>query len=434
MSAATPFLVGFGEADITPSAPSRMAGYYYPRLSTGVHDRLAARAMAVSDGKGRVVLCVADLIHLTREVVTETRRLVRERCGIRDDHVLLSCIHTHTGPSVREEKEYAAGLPAKFADAVTKALDTLQPAELRAGRGEERTVAFCRRYRMKDGSVRTNPGILNPDVKEPLGTPDYAVSVLLAADAAPRGGVVHFGLHCDTVGGTELSADWTHYVRETLRKKLGGDMPVLTPIGTAGDVNHWNVFKPVTARGFAETERIGNAIGTAAVEALKNAAPVPPGPVRAARRTVEVDIRFPSDEELAEARRILAQPPPEGVDFTMERVHAARAVRAAKTGPTARLDVTVLAFGNVALVGMPCELFTDLGRDIKERSPFEHTLVITLADANVGYVGPRKAHEEGGYEMASSLLAPGMGEKLADTAVALLDRVFLSKRERTRRC
>ena len=418
--AQTGFSVGFGEVDITPPNPVLLVGYYYERRSTGVHDPLGVRAMAVSDGSDHVVLCVADLVYLNDEVVNAARRLVKDQCGLDADHLILCCMHTHTGPLLTEEREYASALPAKLAEAVCWALDDLAPVGLQVARGEEHMVSFVRRYRMKYGSVRTNPGILNPDVSEPLGMADSTVSALLASDGAPKGGLVHFALHNDTVGGTEISADWTHYVRECVHEKLGKDLCLLTPIGAAGDVNHWNVFREVTYRGFEETERIGTAIGRAALKALEEAEPVLPGPVRGMQKTVEVDLRYPTDEELAEAKRIWAKHPQDGVDFTMDRVEARRRIRVAELGRTAGLEITVLAFGNVALVGMPCELFTDLGRAIKLRSPFEHTLIVTLADASIGYVGPRDAFDEGGYEMASTLLAPGMAEKMTHAALELL--------------
>jgi hypothetical protein len=418
-------LAGFGETDITPRKPVSLKGYYYERLSTGVHDPLAARAMAVSDGRNRAVLCVLDLVYIHDAIVHEARRAVEERCGLPGDQLLLSCVHTHTGPDCQQEEAYAATLPLKIAEAVEQSLTELKPVTFRIALGEERTVAFVRRYRMKDGSVRTNPGILNPEVEAPLGTPDYALTALATYEnGAPTGGVVHYGLHCDTVGGTEISADWTHYVRECLREKFGPDTALLTPIGTAGDINHWNVFEAVNERGFAETERIGCAIGAAAAQALEHAEPVKFGPVRAGRKALEAALRSPSEEELAEAHRIMDEAPPEGVDFTMDRVEALRRIRVAERGPTASLDITALTFGKVAFVGLPCELFTELGRDIKARSPFPYTVVVTLSDASIGYVGPREAFETGAYEMTSTLLQPGMGERLADTAVRLLGELY----------
>lgn len=415
------FQVGFGEADTTLSEPAHLAGYYYERKSTGIHDRLYARSMAVSDGDRRVALCVVDLVDLPDSTVAATRRLVQEHCGLAPEELLLSCIHTHTAPDPEIEKAYMAALPEKLLDSVRVALADLTSREVKVARGEESTLQFIRRYRMKDGSVRTNPGVLNPDVLEPLGTVDPELQVLLALDGdRARGGLVHFALHCDTVGGTEISADWPYYARRRLQEKLGKDLTLLTPIGPAGDVNHWNVFEDVSLRGFAETERIGNGVGQAAAEALDRVEPVRAGPVRSLRKVLEIGLRVPSDQELAEARRIMSQPAPDGVDFTMDRVEALRRVRVVEMGPSVKLEIAALTFGNVALVGIPAEYFTDLGRDIKSRSPFDYTLVVTLANGNIGYVGTKRAYEEGGYETTSSLVQPGTGEAMADAAVEVL--------------
>ena len=61
---------------------------------------------------------------------------------------------------------------------------------------------------------------------------------------------------------------------------------------------------------------------------------------------------------------------------------------------------------------------------IKERSPFETTFVVELANGYVGYVPTEKAFTEGSYETEtarSSLPAPGEGERMVDTAVGLLE-------------
>jgi hypothetical protein len=120
----------------------------------------------------------------------------------------------------------------------------------------------------------------------------------------------------------------------------------------------------------------------------------------------------------------MSKPAPAEVDFTMDRVQALRRINAAKAGPALRVDITVLAFGNVALVGIPAEYFTELGRDIKRRSPFAHTLVCTLANGFVGYLPARANFAQGGYEAASCILVPGSGEQMADVAVELLQTAF----------
>ncbi len=414
-------MVGFGKVDITPSEPVLLAGYYYDRRSTAVHDALFARSMAVSDGDQRVVLCVADLVWVPAQTVAETRKRLQEECGLPPQNLILSGIHTHTGPDPDREKAYTASLPDRLVESVRLALDDLSPSELRAAHGQATSLAFIRRYRMKDGSIRTNPGILNPDVVEPVGEPDPEIQVILASDdGRVRGGVAHFALHCDTVGGTEISADWTYYLRKRLQQKIGDNAVLLTPIGPAGDINHWNVFADVSLRGFAETERIGNKLADAAAAALDRSELVRPGPVRGLRKELSVRLRTPSDEQLAQARQLLSQPAPDDVDFTLDRVEAARHVNVAELGPSVTLDVTALTFGSAALTGLPAEYFTELGRDIKSRSPYDHTLVVTLANGCIGYIGARRNYDEGAYEMTSSVVEPGTGEAVADTAVQLL--------------
>jgi len=423
-------LFGFGETNITPSEPVQLAGYYYERITTAVHDPLLARSMAVSDGENRAVLCVADVVHLTREIVAQTRQLVAEQTDLAPDCLMLSVIHTHTGPAVGKEPEYAATLPELLAESVRLALEDISPGNASVASGEAGAFQFIRRYRMKDGSVRTNPGVLNPNVVAPIGEPDPEVLTLLVSKSGKTcGGFVNFGLHCDTVGGTEISADWTCFLRQKLCATLKEEPTLLTPIACCGDVNHWNVFEEVTSRGFEETERIGTGVAAAAIESLPSLAPIASGRVCGLSEEITAQTRMPSDTELEAAKKILEAPPAEGVDFEIGRVEAFRKVRVAKIGPEMTLRIDVITLGDVALVSVPCELFSALGRDIKARSPFAHTAIVTLGDANIGYVGERQNYEEGGYETTSSLVAPGTGELTADTAVNMLERAYRSKEE-----
>jgi hypothetical protein len=80
-----------------------------------------------------------------------------------------------------------------------------------------------------------------------------------------------------------------------------------------------------------------------------------------------------------------------------------------------------------ALVGLPGEIFVELGLAIKARSPFQTTLVGSLANDYIGYVPTRRAQlEEGGYETwaaRSALPAAGTGEAMVDSAVRLLSKL-----------
>ena len=69
-----------------------------------------------------------------------------------------------------------------------------------------------------------------------------------------------------------------------------------------------------------------------------------------------------------------------------------------RQGEEQETSIQALVLGDVAIVGVPAEYFTGLGIDIKQRSPFEHTYIVELANDWIGYLPDREAHRLGGYQ------------------------------------
>jgi len=65
-------------------------------------------------------------------------------------------------------------------------------------------------------------------------------------------------------------------------------------------------------------------------------------------------------------------------------------------------------------------MFSEAGIDIKKRSPFDITFVIT---ANSTYAPTEKAYAYRCYEADTGFYAPGTAEKLVDRYIALLNEV-----------
>jgi hypothetical protein len=92
-----------------------------------------------------------------------------------------------------------------------------------------------------------------------------------------------------------------------------------------------------------------------------------------------------------------------------------------RRGSTIPLEVQVFRLSDeVAVVGLPGEVFVEHGLAIKKASPFPITLVIELCQDDVAYVPTKKAFLEGSYETVNSRIAPGGGEAMTDTAIKLL--------------
>lgn len=110
----------------------------------------------------------------------------------------------------------------------------------------------------------------------------------------------------------------------------------------------------------------------------------------------------------------------------MKLVRAYRAMDVADRGGRAqRVEVQAIALGrDVAWVGLPGEVFVELGLALKKRSPFKHTFVVELANECLGYIPDRRSYAEGNYEPESARCAAGSGEKLVDVGAKLLTELY----------
>ena len=159
------FQAGFARVDVTPQLGTVLTGYFSLRISDGVLDPIYLNALAVKGGEETVVIITGDFMYMVEKDATYYRNLIAEKVGIPADHILMQAIHQHTsttaGPSGPTDATYKAYLAAKYVDVVQMALADLQNATLSiAAKETAEPISFVRRFRMKDGSVKTNPGRL----------------------------------------------------------------------------------------------------------------------------------------------------------------------------------------------------------------------------------------------------------------------------------
>src|SRR5690554_5997301 len=126
----------------------------------------------------------------------------------------------------------------------------MEPSKIGTGRGYVDNIAFNRRYFMKDGSVKTNPGVLNPNIDKPAGPidPDVLVMKIEDMDGNILGAVVNFACHLDVVGGNEYCADYAGELSKTLKSFYGKDFITLFLTGLSGNINHINPNETIFRR------------------------------------------------------------------------------------------------------------------------------------------------------------------------------------------
>jgi neutral ceramidase len=430
--------VGAAAVRITPPPGAPMAGYYFHRTADGVHDDLQAKALVFEQDGVRAALVACDLISMPEELVAEARARIA-KLGIPPERVMIGGTHAHTGPVLvgrnsREDRmpsemlaiarQYIAQLPDRLAEAVERANAALTAARLSAGAGEERSISFNRRFWMKDGSVGWNPGKLNPNIVRPAGPIDPQVPVIYAESpqGKPLATYVNFAMHLDTVGGTEYSADYPFTLATLLGKVKSPEMLIVFTIGTAGNINHIDVSSREPQKGHSEAARIGTVLAGEVIKTYTRLKPVETRAPRGRRQMVKLPLPANGPGDLEKAREVAPKfGKPNAAPF-LDLVKAFRVLDVeARDGKPLEAEVQVIALGpDLAFVGLPGEIFVELGTAIKKASPFRHTIVAELSNGSIGYVPDRAAYPQGAYEVVSARCAAGSGEMLVDAAVAML--------------
>ena len=85
------------------------------------------------------------------------------------------------------------------------------------------------------------------------------------------------------------------------------------------------------------------------------------------------------------------------------------------------LELTGVRIGDIALIGLPGEPFTDIGRGLKQAPGWKLVLPCCITNGYEGYFPMKEAYDEGGYEARSSVYRAGVAERLIEEGVALLD-------------
>ncbi len=435
----TQFQVGLAEIDITPPVGYRMDGYFYERLNTGQRDALMAKAVVFQQGAMRAALVVSDLLGMPQSMSSEVRALAAKRTGIPAPNIAITATHTHTGPLFAGERarvfseqaaakfgtdplaavKYPEALRDKLVEVIAAASARVSPAVMEFALAREDRLSFNRRFHLKDGSVRFNPGVLNPDIVEAAGPIDPDLPFLLfTRDKKPIGSLSVFAMHLDTVGGTEYSADYPGHLAAELRREFGDEFISIFGTGTCGDINHIDVSgqRRYTAR------LIGQQLAIDILSALSRVAlDLPALSVSSAQ--LSLPLRSVSAEQAASAKANMPKVGTNDLPF-LEQVEAVTTLDLVRRGAILDTEVQVLRLNpDVAVVLLPGEVFADLGLAIKRRSPFKHTLVIELSNDNPAYIPTEKAFKEGSYETVNSRIAPGGGERLVETAIQLLNEI-----------
>ncbi len=368
---------------------------------------------------------------------------------------MICATHTHSGPqfniyatprndsgpvdfSPDRDLEWERALPGKIARAVIEANSRLRPAKIRAGGGRF-GLGTNRRLMRADGSIQLAPnyaGVADTELK--------ALAVYEAKrDADPIAFLLNYPSHGVVLCEDNLlySRDWPGFAAdaiESLMNEHRPDKPSITLFaqGATGNID------PARRGTFEIAADAGLGAARVAIDALSREVTVAGTPLITRRVPIRMKLRDLSSK-LAIAQANVQQTEAAlnnhaGVggyqlkrltdqhQRSLDELAALRALddankrdkRVDHTSAELLTHTTIVALGDIGFVGIPGELFAELGLAIKSNPYFRHTFVLGYCNDLVGYIPTREAYEFGGYEVETSRVAQGSGELLTHEALA----------------
>src|ERR1700722_3766055 len=419
--------------------------------NAGIHDDLAAQALVFSDGANKVAIAGVEVLAIGIRIADDIRERVAARTGIPADSILVCATHTHSAPAFNvfatpradakpaegRDLEWERALPEKIASAIIQANENLEPATLRAA-ASQFTLGINRRLMRPHRQIQL--------AANRSGPADAEVSTLAAyrTNGTPIAFIMNYPCHGVVLCEDNLlySRDWPGFAMdemETAAACAGGPRPITLFIqGATGNID------PRSRDNCEVAEDHGRPMGRGAFDTLEHAPSIADARIVARRIALNLKLKDLSDD-LAIARSCAAQTQASldnhrgGDGYQMKRLRDHHAQSLAALAALEAIEeqnrrdrrvnlerhelstaITVVTVGDIAMVGIPGELFVELGLAIKATPNFARIFVAGYCNDLIGYIPTRAAYPEGGYEVDTARIAAGSGETIVDAALSSL--------------
>ncbi len=415
-----PTEVGYGPG--SPLPPSQEA-------------ELRASAL-VLQAEERFCFISCDTLVVPRDVLEWAAAEVSARCGIAPGNLMICATHTHHAPCTIDilgctrDAEFCDRIGPAILSAAEQACDALEgaaEAELRFSESQEASVGGNSRYLLRDGTIAWYAYPWE-DVVRPTGPfdPDIPVLSVRRPDGEVVGNLFSHSVHnIGPLTRGKLSPAFQGLTAQEVSRRHGG-VTLFLP-GAFGSSHNTSEFgtgpRTCSVSGAECVHRMVRAVEDGLQRAERFSSPK----LLARKRPFTYRLRhFDEAGESAAVEYWANAYTPDNPRPLQDTFARMREQMAPVQGQERETTLQVMLLGDVALVGVPCEMFAALGLEIRRRSPFRHTYVIGLANDTIGYVGDRASYELGGYQLWAglhSLSEPGTGEAMVQQAVEMLQEL-----------
>jgi len=423
--------------NIAVSDDMPIGGWIIPRYTKGEDAKLRAQVIVLTDGKIKVCLGSCDVTFLHRNILDDIGREVEAKFGIPFNNIMIGATHSHGSPIQTDwsdstaDQTFNIAIKNAFIEAIGQAnakLNTAGATECYFALGQA-TVGQNSRLLMDDGSILWVPTIYKFAQNRPTGPYDAQLPVLAFKDSLGNleALVFNHGTHNINMPSPVpvRSPSFQGRAAQEVEQKLGG-----TVIFLPGAFGSTHVFDemPTEERVFRIKDGIEKAYSKIEKRDVRQLAAV----------KKEFAFRLRTFNETEQHQAVVdycnrwfkeitlwpAKPEPVIQAFKARRDRLAR-----RHGETQKSWLQAILIGDVAFVGIPGELFAELGMEIKRRSPFRYTYIVGIANDYIGYLPEKEAYKFGGYQTwaGPNFSQPGTGEALVDEAIKILEDFYQNR-------
>jgi hypothetical protein len=433
--------VGLGETVINPPIGTPMSGYMRTEVSKGIHDDLHARSLVVEGKDGAaVVLMTLSLVDIGKDYIDSIRAGVNSETGIPKQNIMISCTHTHSGPDLGSQtsESYKQLLRKRAVESAVQAWKNRVPGRI----GIDSTVV----YELGRANRRLLYGGLHPD-------PEVGIIKIEDSRGKLLGVAFNYGCHPSTLDlhNLDFTEDWPSYAIKGIKSRLGKDIWVAyyqsaqgdIKVGYTAELSAVGAAMPIRNWWYAELK--GNQMADAVLKALPAVSTSDSGVVKSVDSVFEYPLKesFPltvkqAEGELDAAKRSLAVLEKNGdsigrrvldqarveVFLAGMRVDNAKTVANKNRPMTMKLEQQAIRIGDAVFVSFPCEVFSEIGLAVKQKSPFAKTFIIGLAnEPDVGYLPTAEEFLEDNYEVLGSPFSPKAGQVCIESSLQLIKQL-----------
>jgi hypothetical protein len=414
-SSGSKFRASVVKVDVTPEGPKWLLGYG-PRQSTGVHDRLYHRIIALDDGVSQFFLVTSDFCVMSPSEYDYVASLLQLRLGIKPANFWWSLSHTHSAPEIG-----VPGLPAVFMgerykhdvdtaytsmveqallNGIIEAKKNLAPARLGIGWGFSQ-ANINRRAIDTDGKASLG---MNPE-----GAADRRIGLMRIdkADGKPLALIANYAIHGTVLGekNLQISGDVPGIVSEYVEEKTG--VPLLFINGAAGNLAPiYSVYQSPVAGHLNEFKVL---LGDKILDANRK--------ITTTNDTVK----------LFTASCTVETPRKPGLGWSASLLKYTKTTNSGTN--MVRLPIRFLKINeDVAIWSAPIELFCEISNEVRNRSPFPYTFYFGYTNGWLGYLPTASSWQHGGYEVETvSHYTPAAAKDVTETVLSYLESELRSK-------